>query len=61
VNDWLVLLFNAGGDVITFQLPEAISVEPDSVRLLLATANEKPQPFQAPASSIAVFRVTVSP
>ena len=60
-HDWLVMLVNAGGDDLPFQLPAAISVGPDSVQLLLSTATKEPEPFMAPASSIAVFRVTVSP
>jgi isoamylase len=59
--DWLVMLYNAGGDAIDFALPEAITAATESVELLLATASESPEPFVAPASSIAVFRVIARP
>ena len=57
-NDWLVMLYNAGGDRVEFRLPAEITESTESVELLLTTANEAPEPFAAPASSIAVFRVT---
>ena len=60
-HDWLVMLYNAGGDEISFDLPEAICSGTESVELLLHTAEEEPEPFTAPASSIAVFRVTSLP
>jgi glycogen operon protein len=60
-HDWLVMLYNASGDAIDFALPGTITAATESVDLLLYTANESPEPFTAPASSIAVFRVTARP
>ena len=60
-HDWLVMLYNAGAEPVSFKAPGAIAAATESTVLLLTTANEKPEPFVAPASSIAVFRVTARP
>jgi glycogen operon protein len=52
----LVLLFNAGGDELTFAIPEEINVDSGSVELVLTTVEGERDPLVAPPSSLSVIR-----
>ena len=53
----LIILVNAGGDDIEFQLPEPVAPESGHHALLISTARGHDGDLMAPASSLSVFRV----
>jgi isoamylase len=55
---WLVLLFNAGGDFVTFAIPEGIKVTNPAASLIRSTAVDPHDPLTVPPSSLSVVRLT---
>ena len=53
----LVLLFNAGGDELTFILPKEIEAISSSIELVLTTVDGERNPLVAPPGSLSAIRL----
>jgi hypothetical protein len=55
------MLYNAGGEDTVFQPPKSIDGGAQSIDLLLTTAQNRPEPYLAPAGSLSIFRIEPHP
>ncbi len=56
-SSWLALLFNAGGDMLKFEVPIDIAEGAGSVELVLTSADGEHELLAAPAGSISIYRI----
>ena len=55
---WLLLLFNATGDVAEFQLPTSLAETGQTIEIVLSSALIEHGQLQIPPGSLAVYRVS---
>ena len=53
-SERLALLFNAGGDGLTFALPADVNADPSTIKRLICSAEGTFEPLEAPASSLSI-------